>query len=57
VLSRQAGQAGDVAWVVTHSRMTGTYKDRELDFTSREFLLLRREGDAWKIAVVEWNEK
>jgi len=56
VLSREKGQAGDVAWVTTHSRSTGSYKGKEVDRTSREFLLLRRHGDSWKVILVQWAD-
>jgi len=56
VLSREKGQAGDVAWVTTHSRSTGSYKGKEVDRTSREFLLLRRHGSAWKVTLIQWAD-
>ena len=57
VLSRDSGQAGDVAWVTTHSRMTGTYKEEAIDTLSRGFLLMRRVGSTWKITHIQWASK
>lgn len=57
ILSREVGQAGDVAWVTTHSKISGTYKDKAIEGTSREFLLLKRVGKGWKIALVQWGDK
>ena len=57
VLSQDAGQAGDVAWVTTHSRMTGTYKDKSIDSFSRGFMLMRRAGATWKITHIQWASK
>ena len=57
VLSREKGQAGDVAWVTTHSRSTGSYKGKEVDRMSREFLLLRQHGSAWKVTLIQWADK
>jgi uncharacterized membrane protein/ketosteroid isomerase-like protein len=56
-LSREAGQASDSAWVTTHSRISGTYRDKKVDATNREFLLLRRIGDHWKIVMIQWADK
>ena len=56
-ISQESGQAGDRAWSVTHSRSVGTYGGKEYDLTSREFLLMRREGGKWKIAMIEWADK
>jgi len=55
-LSRETGQAGDRAWVVTHSRTMGSYRGQEYDRTGCEFMLLRREGHDWKIALIEWAD-
>lgn len=57
LLSREVGQSGDLAWVVSHTRSTGSYKDKRVDITSREFLLLRRQGETWKIGLIEWADK
>lgn len=56
-LSREMGQAGGRAWVVTHSRTTGNYRGKEYDRMGREFMLLRREGHDWKIALIEWADR
>jgi len=56
-LSREMGQAGDRAWVVTHSRTTGNYRGKEYDRMGREFMLLRLEGHDWKIALIEWADR
>ena len=57
MLSREVGQSGDIAWVITHSSIAGTYKGKAIDGTTREFLLLKRTGTDWKIAVVQWGDK
>ena len=56
LLDRNASEAGDLAWVITHSRMTGTYNDTEIDMRSREMLVMRRNGTAWEIELIHWGE-
>jgi len=55
-ISREVGNAGEVAWVTTHSKNSGSYKGEAIDGASREFLLLKRTDKGWKIAVVQWGE-
>jgi len=57
ILGTNSGQGGDRAWVVTHSRTFGSYKGKDYDEMGRSFFLLRRDGDTWKIAVIEWADK
>jgi len=56
-ISRETGQAGDVAWVITHSKKFGSYKGKTIDGFSREFLQLKRIEDSWKIVLIQWGEK
>lgn len=57
ILSCETGQSGDRAWIVTFSRSAGTYNGKDYDNNGREFMLLRREGEDWKIALIDWAEK
>jgi len=57
LISQDVGLAGDTAWVVTHSRMRGSYKEKPIDMPSREFLLMRKSGADWKIIQVQWDQK
>jgi len=54
-VSRETGQTGDLAWVITHTEVTGIYKGKPVDTTSREFLQLRRIDGEWKITLVQWG--
>ncbi|WP_417461157.1 DUF2231 domain-containing protein [Kordiimonas sp.] len=56
-LSRETGQAGDRAWVVTHSRTIGNYRGQEYNRMGREFMLLRQKGHDWKIELIEWADR
>lgn len=56
--TRRTEVAGDVAWVSSTSRLTGTHEGRALDLDSAELLVLRRDTsapDGWRIAAVHWS--
>jgi len=47
----------DTALVLTRTRTTGTFNDREIDAAGVETMLLRRvEGD-WRIVHVHWSSR
>lgn len=49
---------GDAAWVMSTSRTTGTFRDREIDSVGAELIVLRREaGSAWRIAAIHWSSR
>jgi len=53
---RQSGEAsGDMAWIATESRTTGTWKGRSIDSASTETMVLRRVGGDWKITHIHWS--
>jgi len=54
--TRRAGQAvGNIAWIATEGRTTGTYKDKAVDRITAETMVLRRIGGAWKIVHIHWS--
>ena len=44
-----------VAWVVTRSRTTGSFKEREVDSTGVETVVLHHVKAGWRIAHVHWS--
>ncbi|MDP9422056.1 MAG: nuclear transport factor 2 family protein [Pseudomonadota bacterium] len=55
-VTRRAGQAvGNIAWIATEGRTTGTYKGKAVDRVTTETMVLRRVGRAWKIAHIHWS--
>ncbi len=57
VLDQSASEAGDLAWVITHSRMTGSWNDSPVDMPSREMLVMKHNGTAWQITLIHWGDK
>lgn len=57
VLDRTVNAAGDTAWIVTFSRLKGTYNHKDYDLASRELLVMERAGTGWRITLVHWTDK
>lgn len=57
VLDRTVNTDGDTAWVVTFSRLEGTYNDKAYDLASRELLVMQRAPAGWQITLVHWTDK
>lgn len=55
-LVRRAGHAsGDMAWVLSEGRTSGSYKGKPVDRVTTETMVLRREGGTWRIVHVHWS--
>lgn len=48
---------GDVAWAVSTSRTSGTYRDREINSAGAELMVLTRQSGAWKISAIHWSSR
>lgn len=61
-VAREAGPpsvtvAGDAAWVVSTSRTSGTFRDRQIDSMGVELMVLTREADGWRIRAIHWSSR
>lgn len=55
-VTRRAGKvAGDMAWMASEGRTTGTYHDRPIDQATTETMVLKRVGKAWNIVQIHWS--
>ena len=57
VLNRQTGLWGDNAWVLSRTRTTGTFRDRDLDSQDVETMVLRRIDGRWLIVHIHWSSR
>ena len=48
---------GDVAWVSSVGRISGTFRGRALDLNSAELMVLVHLADGWKISAVHWSSR
>lgn len=61
-VAREAGELqvtvhGDVAWAVSTSRTSGTFRDRAIDSAGAELMVLSREGGQWRIRAIHWSSR
>lgn len=55
-ITRRMGKAaGDMAWIASEGRTTGTYKGKAVDRVTTETMVLRRSGKAWRIVHIHWS--
>ena len=55
--NRRVIEAGDSAIVLTQSRINGVYKEKEVDLSSTETLVMRNMGGQWKIIHIHWSSR
>lgn len=55
VLRRESSQDTSTASVISTTLTTGEFDGRKLELEGTETMLLRREGDEWKIAHIHWS--
>lgn len=54
-MKRKGVLSGQVAWITTEGRTTGTFKGKTVDRRTVETALLRRQAGAWKIVHLHWS--
>ena len=58
VVTRRSGRSdGNLAWIASEGRTTGTYQGRVIDSLSTETMILRRVGRSWKIIHIHWSSR
>lgn len=54
---RSGWAAGDVAWIASEGRTTGTFNGRAVDRLSAETMVLKRGPDGWRIHHIHWSSR
>lgn len=54
-MRRAGGVVGNLAWIASEGRTTGTYKGKPVDRRTVETMVLRRSGIGWKIVHIHWS--
>ena len=57
VTRRAAWVEGDVAWVLTEGRTTGTFHDRPINSLGAETMIMHRTADGWRIRHIHWSSR
>ncbi len=55
VARRASRIQGTVAWVTSVNRSVGRFKNRAVDFTTDETMILVLAGGKWRIAHIHWS--
>lgn len=56
ITSRESGADGDVAWVLTRSKTSGSFRGKEVATVGAETMVLsRRDDGSWRIVHVHWS--
>lgn len=55
VTRRSGAVAGNVAWILTEGRTTGTFRDKAVDRVTTETAMLRRSAGVWRITHFHWS--
>jgi len=53
----QVTVAGDIAWAVSTSTTSGTFRDRAINSVGAELMVLSRAGSGWLIRAIHWSSR
>ena len=57
-LERQTGDTvGDLAWVASEARLSGTREGKPIDLVSTESLVLKKAAAGWKVVHIHWSSR
>lgn len=57
VTDRREKVVGDLAYVLSRTRTTGAFRDREIDSVGVETILLQQRDGSWKITHIHWSSR
>ena len=57
ITDRRDYVAGDMAYVLSRTRTTGTFREREIDSVGVETMILHRQEGTWRIVHIHWSSR
>ncbi len=54
---RHVSVRGDMAWIASTSVTTGTFKERAINSSGAELMVLTRRGKEWLVSSVHWSSR
>lgn len=57
IISQKVFEQGDLAIVTSVSQLTGTYRDKAINSSNTETLVLKRNDNHWKIIHIHWSSR
>lgn len=55
VIRREAWQDGNIAWVLSSTLTVGIFEGRKLELEGAETMVMRKDGEGWKITHIHWS--
>jgi ketosteroid isomerase-like protein len=56
-VSQEISVEGNMAWVTSKTKMTGTYSGRDIDLSSLELAVLKKENGMWRVIALHWSSR
>ena len=56
-VSQEISVEGNMAWVTSKTKMTGTYSGRDIDLSSLELAVLKKENGMWRVIALLWSSR
>lgn len=57
VTSRTGALIGDLAYVVSESKVTGQFEGKAIDSITLETMVLRKQPEGWRIVHIHWSSR
>jgi len=57
ITRRAALVEGDIAWVLTEGRTSGTFNGRPVERLTAETMILHRQAGGWRIRHIHWSSR
>ena len=57
VTLERSGRSGDLAWVLSRSTTSGTFREQEIHSLGTETMLLELSADGWRIRHIHWSSR
>ncbi|MGB6336115.1 MAG: nuclear transport factor 2 family protein [Thermoanaerobaculia bacterium] len=57
VVGQIEGEDGQTGWVLTRSETSGTFRDKEIESSGVETVILRRGEKGWRIVHIHWSSR
>jgi len=57
ILNQTSGVSGDVAWVLSTTSVTGTFRDNPTNSRGTETMLLAKSDEGWRITHIHWSSR
>jgi ketosteroid isomerase-like protein len=57
VTAQSGGRSADIAWLMSATTTTGTFRGREIDTRGTETILLRQTAAGWRITHIHWSSR